>query len=311
MNGQNNYLVVGLFVMAGIVALIALILSFAGDGNREDSDRYVVIFERDISGLTLGAPVRYLGVDVGQVVDIGLSDVSSSAVRIDIDVRESTPVSAATFASLAFQGVTGVAFISLGFDSTMQETALTADMYDYPIIPVRDTGLAALLASGGEITGKVSLLLDRANELLAPGNRGLLTQTLSNVETLTGTLAERQDDIATLPADLHAMMGDVRATLTRLQATLDAAQPDFVATMAELRDASGKLAASSARLDLWLAHNDEEIDRFLGAGLGQAPALIAEARDTMRELEKLLSEIRDEPSQVIYKPQRDAVAVPR
>ena len=310
MNGQTSNLIVGTFVLAGIVATIAVILWLAGDGGREASDRYVAVFERDISGLTLGAPVRYLGVDVGEVVDIGLSTRTSSAVRIDIEVRASTPVSAATYASLAFQGVTGVAFISLGYDPAIAETPIRADVYEFPLVPVRDTGLAALLASGGEITDKVSLLLDRSNELLATENVDRLSETLDNLAALTRTLAARQDELAQLPGDLRSTLADMRGTLTLLQGTLDSAAPDMVATMAQLREASGRLAATSSRLDSLLADNGDAVDRFLGAGLGQAPALITETRDVVRELEKLVDELRADPSRLIYKPQRDAVEVP-
>ncbi len=310
MNGQSSNLVVGAFVLAGIVGMIAVILWLAGDGGREASQRYIVVFERDISGLTLGAPVRYLGVDVGEVVAIGLSTRSSSAVRIDIDIRVSTPVSTATYASLAFQGVTGVAFISLGYDPEIAEAPIRADVYEYPIVPVRDTGLAALLASGGEITGKVSSLLDRANELLAPENRDRLSATLNNLADLTNALAARQDELAQLPGDLRTTLAEMRGTLTQLQDTLDSAAPDMVATMAQLREASGRLAATSARLDGLLADNGDAIDHFLESGLGQTPALIAETRDTVRELEKLVDELRGEPSRLIYKPRRDAVEVP-
>ena len=310
MNGTSSNLVVGTFVLAGLVATIAVILWLAGDGSREANERYIVVFERDISGLTPGAPVRYLGVDVGQVVDIGLSTRSSSAVRIDIEVRDSTPVSAATYASLAFQGVTGVAFISLGYDPAIAETPISAGVYEFPVVPVRDTGLAALLASGGEITDKVSSLLDRSNQLLATENLDRLADTLENLAALTGALAAQQDELAELPGDLRDTLADMRATLAQLKGTLDSAAPDIVATMAQLREASSRLAATSSRLDRLLADNGDAVDRFLGSGLGQTPELIAETRDTVRELEKLVDELRAEPSRLIYKPQRDAVGVP-
>ena len=64
MNGRNSYFIVGIFVSVGIVTLIVMSLIFAGGRSTEPTTRYTVFFERDISGLTLGAPVRYLGVGV-------------------------------------------------------------------------------------------------------------------------------------------------------------------------------------------------------------------------------------------------------
>ena len=102
MNGRNSYLVVGVFVSIGLVTLIVMILSFAGGRSTEPNVRYTILFQRDISGLTLGAPVRYLGVGVGQVVDMILTTVDSTMVRVDLEVLQSTPISTATYASLAF-----------------------------------------------------------------------------------------------------------------------------------------------------------------------------------------------------------------
>jgi ABC-type transporter Mla subunit MlaD len=65
MNGRNSYLIVGAFVSIGLVALVTMILMFAGRRTTEPTVQYTVLFERDISGLTVGAPARYLGVEVG------------------------------------------------------------------------------------------------------------------------------------------------------------------------------------------------------------------------------------------------------
>ena len=62
MYGRNSYLIVGVFISVGLVMMVAMILFFAGGRATERTVRYTVFFERDISGLTLGAPARYLGV---------------------------------------------------------------------------------------------------------------------------------------------------------------------------------------------------------------------------------------------------------
>ena len=126
MNGRNSYLIVGIFVAAGIGLLVAFSLLLAGGRSSGPTEQYTVLFHRDISGLTLGAPVRYLGVGVGQVVDMSLMTDSGTGVKVDIEVLQSTPINTATYASLAFQGVTGVAFISLAADDGGQLAALRA-----------------------------------------------------------------------------------------------------------------------------------------------------------------------------------------
>ena len=309
MNGRNSYLVVGVFVSLGLGALIFMILSFAGGRSSEPNARYTVFFERDVSGLTMGAPVRYLGVGVGQVVAMRLAAHDSTKVRVDLEILQSTPISSATYAALSFQGVTGVAFISLAADQGAQTTDLAAGDFEYPIIPSRAVGLAAILTEAPEIAHQVAVLLDRATRLLDEENTTSLSRTVANIEAITESLAGGGDAMASLPEQLGAVLLKIETTFGQVQATLDQVEPELSVTMSRLSEASTHLANVSSRLDGWLADGDGEMSGFIRGGLGQTPALIAEMRSTMRELEKLLAEMRKDPSQLVYKPQSDPVVV--
>jgi phospholipid/cholesterol/gamma-HCH transport system substrate-binding protein len=309
MYGRNSYLIVGIFISVGLVMMVAMILFFAGGRATERTVRYTVLFERDISGLTLGAPARYLGVEVGQVVAMELVTQNGTRVRVDLEVLQSTPVTTASYASLAFQGVTGVAFVSLASDRNIDAMPLVAGDLEYPLIPARNVGLAALLSDGPEITRKINELLDKANQLLDQENRDSLGRSLASIDKLTESLAAQEEIIGALPQQLHAVLEQVGAMVTELQATLEQAEPDFLATMQTLNQTSENLANISARMDDWLTDHDRDMQQFIGGGLAKIPALVGDTRNTMRELEKLLNELRENPSQLVYKPQSEAVVV--
>ncbi len=305
MNGRNSYLVVGLFVSIGLVTLIAMILNLAGGRSTEPDARYTILFERDVSGLTLGAPVRYLGVGVGQVVSMRLTTHDGTKVRVDIEVLQSTPISTATYASLAFQGVTGVAFISLGADQNGRTNKLEADDFEYPVISTRNVGLSALLSEAPAITHKLAELLERASELLNENNSSAISRSLANIEKFTESLAARDNSMASLPDRLRSVLGEFESTLTQVRGTINRAEPGLVGTMTNFNQASADLANISTRLDGWLSDNDREMEQFVSGGLGQAAELVADARNTMRELKKLLADLRDDPSQLVYKSQSE------
>lgn len=168
-----------------IVVSIGFALWVADVRTTDDPDRYVVIFERDVSGLSLGSPVRYLGVDVGQVDDMRLITHNGTRVAVTIDVLATTPIDRGTYASLAYQGITGVAFISLAADAGDYPPLATDGVFEHPVIPTRDVGLAALLAESGNITSQVGAALDRVNELLGDDNRASIGRTLANLESLS------------------------------------------------------------------------------------------------------------------------------
>jgi hypothetical protein len=51
------------------------------------------------------------------------------------------------------------------------------------------------------------------------------------------------------------------------------------------------------------------MSRFLEDGLGEAPALLQETRQALREVEKLMSELQDDPSQLNHRPPSDALEI--
>lgn len=60
---------VGLFALLGLVVIGGFAIWLRGGGVSQDSYQILVDFE-DVSGLQIGAPVRYRGVDVGKIVDL-------------------------------------------------------------------------------------------------------------------------------------------------------------------------------------------------------------------------------------------------
>ena len=119
----------------------------------------------------------------------------------------------------------------------------------------------------------------------------------------------QEDAIGALPQQLQSVLGRIDSTVAGLQATLEQAEPDLLATMQTLNQTSESLANIGARLDDWLTEHDNDMQQFIGGGLAKTPALVADTRNTMREMEKLLNKLRENPSQLVYKPQSEAVVV--
>jgi uncharacterized phage infection (PIP) family protein YhgE len=86
-------------------------------------------------------------------------------------------------------------------------------------------------------------------------------------------------------------------------------KPGLSSTVANLDEAARNLAKLTGRLEAWTATNDTDMSAFMGEGLGQVPALVADARATLREIEKLVKDLREDPSKLIYKPNEDALKV--
>ena len=112
---------VGLFVTAGIGALLVLALKVGNMGTYSAAQSYTLLgnFE-NIGGLKPRAPVKSAGVVVGRVVDIQFNpETFDAVVTMSIDSRYQFPKD--TFASILTSGLLGEQYIGLaaGGDEVM------------------------------------------------------------------------------------------------------------------------------------------------------------------------------------------------
>jgi len=305
----NNNLIVGLFVSIAILAFVGFILWLTGRSGTEEMERYSVLFEKDVSGLAVGGPVKYMGVNIGSVIQMEIVRRKGIQIRVDIEILKSTPVDSGTYASLAFQGITGVAVVNLDSDEGKHGPIKPAEDTPYPTIPVRQIGIAAVLSGAPRIVDRLDSLLVQANELLGEDNRASINRSLVNIEELTGSLAESKDTIAKLPADLNQTLTEIRNVVEELRSMVEAVQPDIESAMASLDSSTENLASLTAQLDDWMTRNEAKLEYFVQDGLGEAPALIASARQTMRDLDKLLTSLQEDPSQLIHRPQHESLEI--
>ena len=306
--GNNNF-IVGLFVSLSIATFIAFVLWLTGRSSAEDMHRYSILFQRNVAGLSIGGPVSYMGVNIGSVIEMKLVRKQDMNVRVDIEVFASTPVDSGTFASLAFQGITGVAIINLSSDPGKHDELVLQPGNEFPVIPVRDVGFAALLSSAPRIMGKLDELLTHANELFSENNSAAIDSTLKNLESLVSSLAESRETIANLPSELERTLAGIQATVDRLQGILKGVEPGLSSAIDNINLSSENLASLTARLDTWMAQNEAELQRFVKQGLDEVPELVSNARQAVRQLEKLVQELQDDPSQLIYRPRENALEI--
>ena len=305
----NRNLSVGLFVIVALTIGAVLTVWFTGQRGNVPVSRYHVLFTSDVSGLTLGGPVFFMGVQVGEVVDLAIVPGNPASVRVEIRVREEAPVDTGTWATLAAQGITGVSVINLSAEPGAHEPLRAREGEPLPVIPYRDTGFSALLSSAPAVLEKMDRLLANANVLLGEENQRVVTEVLGNIERLTQALAAQEDQLNALPGALDATLADLRGLSGEVRTLLAEAGPTTTRVLDNVEATTEELHAVSVRLDGWLARHDGDMEAFAADGLGQVPALVTDTRDTLRELEKLLESLRQDPSRAIYRPDSDAIVV--
>ncbi len=233
MENKSHAIVSGIFV----VLVTALLVVLAYWLTRDDTVRrsYEISSAEAITGLQPQAAVRFKGVPVGRVTAITLDPREHGHVLITISVDEKAPVNQATFATLGFQGLTGLSYIQLDETADMPSQPLAAASGELPRIPMHSNLVSRLSAQGGAILQQVEQTTQRVNGLLAPQNQQALVKAITQ-------LGDAAASISALSARAQAALGPAQGpgSLNLPQLAEDAG-----ASFRSLRSAGERMGASA------------------------------------------------------------------
>jgi phospholipid/cholesterol/gamma-HCH transport system substrate-binding protein len=170
----------------GAVAFLAITVAFAGFlGLRkirglQQQTPLRIVFEGSASGLRKGGNVNFDGVQVGEIISLKLDNPRKVVALVRLD--ETAPIRKDTIVGLEFQGLTGVAAISL-----------TGGAATAPPVPLDADGVPTLVADLSE-TETVRDALHNVDRFLV-NNQTTVKNALLSFETYTAALVSKSEAI--------------------------------------------------------------------------------------------------------------------
>ncbi len=193
METDRHYFFEGLFIIVFAIAAAVLAVWLGSPGHRDDVF-YHIRFAESVSGLTLGDPVSYRGVDVGSVKSIEIDPENSSLVLVEVRLRKEAPVKTDTRASLQLKGITGVVNIELNGGEQAAATLISVTPPGtMPEIPSERTGLKAMLDALPELVRKFSAIEDQVKRVVS--RVGGLTEKVNDDPSLLLRRPEKKRDV--------------------------------------------------------------------------------------------------------------------
>ncbi|MCQ4162864.1 MlaD family protein [Roseomonas sp. GC11] len=281
------YVRVGTLILVGLALGLGFVLFLTGGGFGRQTIIFETYFGESVTGLEVGAPVRYRGVQIGQVSQIGLVNAeyppsSRNAaldafqlvlVRLALDPGKATIDDASSVSSvvsrglrarLSSQGITGVAYVELDFVSPTRFPARDELPWEpqYPVIPAMPSTVAQVQSAAEAILGRIEQ---------AP-----LEQLLGDMTEIVGTVKTQlqEGDLARVIADAAQTMSALRGSVAGTD--LPGLVADLRATVADLRGLIGGPEAKAT-----LAHAAGAAEE-LRRGLARLPAAITALEQTAR-----------------------------
>lgn len=247
MENKSHAIAAGAFVLV----VTALLVALAAWLTRDTGDRraFEISSREGVTGLQVQASVRYKGVTVGRVQAITLDPQQIGNVLIRIAVDRVAPVTQTTFATLGFQGVTGLAFVQLD-DAGPTSPALVGSDDQPARIPMRPSLIARLSDQGSGLLTQLDEAAQRINQLLAAPNQKKLMDTLGTLGQAAAHIGELAQQ--TQQANLPALAQEAGATLKSMRTTTDrlVQSADSVGTSADaFKRMSNRMSAPGGTLD--------------------------------------------------------------
>lgn len=301
MGARVSYTLVGLFVILLSIGLTVAGLWFGG--GLQDAGKlqhYSVYITESVAGLSPGAPVTYKGVTVGKVVNIAIDRHNPERIHVVLALEPSTPISAATVATLQLRGLTGATLIELsGYDADAPPPP-TPPGEPYPVIQSRKSLLTRLNKAISKGVGTLSQLSMRFSAVLSRRNRQALTHILSNLARLSSTLAANSERINRILASLERVAHNTARITAHLPKTLKYLNR----SLQGLDRLSRKLAQAAASLTALARSGQTGIKRVLRTTLPQLEALFAEIHQTINHIDRLVLELKRNPAMLLWGPVR-------
>ena len=196
METRANFVLIGSFTLAVIAAAFGFVLWFQSLHTTKARSPLRIVFEGPAAGLRNGGSVNFNGIRIGEVMSVKL-DNPRRVVALAM-VENNAPIRKDTLVGLEFQGLTGVAAISLKGGA---EAA--------PAVPLDEDGVPTLTADPNalqDVTEAIRGTLQNINRVVAD-NQEAVKNSLHNLETFTSSLARNAEKIDNVMLKVDGVMG--------------------------------------------------------------------------------------------------------
>jgi phospholipid/cholesterol/gamma-HCH transport system substrate-binding protein len=265
METRANFVLIGSFTLAVIAAAFGFVLWFQSLHTTKARSPIRIVFEGPASGLRNGGSVNFNGIRIGEVISVKL-DNPRRVVALAM-VENNAPIRKDTLVGLEFQGLTGVAAISL---KGGEEAA--------PSVPLDEDGVPMLTADPNglqDVTESIRATLQNINKVVAD-NQEAVKNSLHNLETFTGSLARNSEKIDNVMAKVDGVMGKADSLMLGLNSI-----------------AGGNSGGELALMVKAIKELADDFDKRSGA-------LMADGRRTLGDISRAVNNLDRNPTRLLF-----------
>lgn len=293
MENKAHALAAGAFVMLVAALLVALAVWLTREAGEL---RIYEVSTRDaVTGLQSQASVRFRGVKVGKVADIGFDPQNPGQVLLNLALDANAPITRSTYATLGYQGLTGIAFVQLD-DSGESREPLSTVAGQIPRIPMRPGLMEQWSRQVERILGQLEETTRRVNQLLASENQQALRKSIDALGEAAAAVPPALRQAGESFQSMREAAGSVSASAAQVRKAAD----DYARLALRLQQPGGTLDQLQQGVGA-LASTGQAVQQ---TSLVRLNRTIEEAGRTARQVGRAAATLDQNPQALIYGPPR-------
>jgi phospholipid/cholesterol/gamma-HCH transport system substrate-binding protein len=300
MENKPHALAAGTFVALLLALVIALSVWLTRD--TRDLQIYELSSADAVTGLQPQASVRFKGVNVGKVMAITLDPQKPGNVLIKVAIDGQAPITESSFATLGFQGVTGLAFVQLD-DTGESKVELPRGGTPPARIPMRRNFMTKLTDQGEDLLAQLISGSGRVNALLSQDNQKALMSAIGNMSQAAASLQQLANStnkaLPQLLEDSRATLKVIVSTSARVGDSADEARK----SAASFRQTTERMNAKGGTLDQLAVGVDTLAVTGQSLNAASLPRLNRAVDDTARaarQVSRAVNAVNDNPQSLIF-----------
>jgi phospholipid/cholesterol/gamma-HCH transport system substrate-binding protein len=327
---------VGLFLIIGIAVVIIGVIWLGMSRYFEEGRFLAAYFDESVQGLDKDSPVKYRGVHIGRVHEIGVAPDGRLIevvllIESDFQPKQESPDVVAKLKSV---GITGLMFIELEqLDGKPPDVASPFEFVPpHPVLPTRTSEIAKLFKGiedvidlfrtldADAITTQLTQVLENINTTLEKARiEALITDVHDSVKKfqqmvepapfsqMLASIDEAGRSVEKMADNAHGGIHEIRRTVNGLDSVISTSGEDIRQITADLSTTAEQIKLAMQTATGLLSHTDRQlvtVQQQIIVTLRR----IERATDTMN---RFLERIASHPSQLVFgKPQPEKPSLP-
>jgi phospholipid/cholesterol/gamma-HCH transport system substrate-binding protein len=269
METRANYVLIGFFTLAVLACGFGFVMWFQSLHAAKARNPLRIVFEGSASGLRTGASVNFNGIRIGEVTSVKIDDPKRVIALTAID--RGAPIRQDTLVGLEFQGLTGVAAISLKGGSE-----------DAPEVEPGEKGIPTLkadLSATQDVMESVRSSVQNVNKLILDNQEAIRTS-IRSLEAFANTLAKNSERIDSIVGGVDVLVGGKDGGA-------------LVASVKSIKDLADNLDKRTSDITAG-------VNKFTATATKDFSALMVDGRRTLDDISRAVNNFDRNPTRVLF-----------